>query len=68
MGGKKSAGAPVEDDFSIGTNMASQRKVPTLVMWYLPVEDLLKRLFANAMTGELMTWHADHPEKSDGKL
>jgi hypothetical protein len=43
-------------------------KVPALVKWYLPVEDRLKRLFSNPKTAELMTWHADRPEKSDGKL
>jgi hypothetical protein len=39
-----------------------------LVMWYLPVEDRPKRLSSNPKTDELMTWHAVHPEKSDGKL
>jgi hypothetical protein len=68
VGGKKSEFSQVEEEYSIGTYTASQRKFPALVMWYLPVEDHLKRLFSNLKTAELMTWHADHPEKSDGKL
>jgi hypothetical protein len=66
--GKKSAFSQVEEEYSIGTDTASQCKVPALVMLYLPVEDRLKRLFLNPKTAELMTWHADCPEKSDGKL
>jgi hypothetical protein len=68
VGGNKSAGVQVEEESSIGTETSSQRKVPALVMWYLPVEDHLKRLFSIPKTVELMTSHADRPEKSDGKL
>jgi hypothetical protein len=63
VGGKKSAFSQVDEEYSIGTNTSSQRKVHALVMWYLLVEDHLKRLFSNAKTVELMTWHADRPEK-----
>jgi hypothetical protein len=68
VGGKKSGFSQVEEECSIGTDTASQRKVPALVMWYLPVEDHLKQLFSNPKTAELLTWHADRPEKSDQKL
>jgi hypothetical protein len=68
VGGKKSGFSQVEEEYSIGTDTASQRKVLALVMWNLPVEDRLKLLFSNPETAELMTWHADRPEKSDGKL
>jgi hypothetical protein len=68
VGGRKSAFSQVEEEYSIGTDTGSQRKVPALVMWYLPVEDRLKRLFSNPKTAELMTWHVDLPEKSNGKL
>jgi hypothetical protein len=68
VGGKKRAISPVAEEYSIGTHTVSQRKVPALVMWYLPVEDRLKRLFLNPKTAELMTWHADRLEKSNGKL
>jgi hypothetical protein len=56
------------EEYSIGIDTASQRKVPILVMWYLPVEDRPERLSSNPKTNELMTWHAVRPEKSDGKL
>jgi hypothetical protein len=68
VGGKKSGFSQVKEEYSIGTDTDSQCKVPALVMWYLPVEDCLKRLFSNPKTTELMTWHADRLEKSDGKL
>jgi hypothetical protein len=42
VGGKKSGFSQLEEEYTIGTDTASQRKVPTLVMWYLPVEDCLK--------------------------
>jgi hypothetical protein len=35
VGGKKSAFSQVEEKYSIGTDTASQREVPALVMWYL---------------------------------
>jgi hypothetical protein len=53
--GKKSVFSQVEEEYSIETDTATQRKVPALVMWYLPVEDRLKRLFSNPKTTELMT-------------
>ena len=37
-------------------------------MWYLPVLDRLKRLFANPREAELMTWWSDKRKKDDGKL
>jgi hypothetical protein len=68
VGGMKSAFSQVGEEYSIGTDTAIQRKVPALVIWYLPVEDRLKRLFSNPKTVELMTWHADRLEKFDWKL
>jgi len=64
---KKSAVCEVEDDTCIGTE-TGQRKIPSLVMWYLPVIDRLKRLFSNPNTAKLMMWHDDRPLKNDGKL
>lgn len=66
--GEKKVDPPqVEDDTCIGVDK-NQRKVPALVMWYLPVIDRLKRLFSNPKNAKLMTWHADRPDKDDGKL
>uniref|UniRef100_K3YLR4 Transposase-associated domain-containing protein n=1 Tax=Setaria italica TaxID=4555 RepID=K3YLR4_SETIT len=55
---KKGVGNQVEDEFCIGTDMMTRRRVPTFVMWNLPVVKRLKRLFSNPKTAEMMTWHA----------
>uniref|UniRef100_K3XSV5 Transposase-associated domain-containing protein n=1 Tax=Setaria italica TaxID=4555 RepID=K3XSV5_SETIT len=67
-GAKKSISDKVEDESYIGTDTMTQRRVPSLVMWYLPVVDRLERLFANPKTVEMMTWHANRPVKDDGKV
>jgi hypothetical protein len=42
VGGKKSVFSQVEEEYIIGIDTATQRKVPALVMWYLPMENRLK--------------------------
>jgi len=37
-------------------------------MWYLPVVDRLRCLFANPEDAELMCWHASDEHKHDRKL
>jgi hypothetical protein len=44
------------------------KKIPALVMWYLPIVDRLKCLFANPEDAKLMSWHASDEHKNDGKL
>jgi hypothetical protein len=44
------------------------KKIPALVMWYLPVVDRLRCLFANPEDAKLMSWHASDEHKNDGKL
>jgi hypothetical protein len=44
------------------------QKIPALVMWYLPVVDRLRCLFANPEDAKLMSWHASDEHKNDGKL
>src|SRR5207253_1978151 len=44
----------VEDPTS---NARKKRKIPTMVMWYLPVIARLKCLFSNSRDSELMSWH-----------
>jgi predicted nucleic acid-binding Zn-ribbon protein len=46
----------------------AQKKIPVLVMWYLPVVDRLRCLFANLEDAKLMSWHASDQHKDDGKL
>ena len=35
----------------------AQRRIPTLVMWYLPLVDRLRYLFVNPKDVEIMCWH-----------
>jgi hypothetical protein len=44
------------------------KKIPALVMWYLPVVDRLRCLFANHEDAKLMSWHTSDEHKNDGKL
>src|SRR5207244_10268399 len=34
-----------------------KRKIPAMIMWYLPVIARLKCLFSNPRDSELMSWH-----------
>jgi hypothetical protein len=44
---------------------SKERKVPTLVMWYLPIIDHLKRMFSNSRESQLLPWHI---KQRDGKI
>jgi hypothetical protein len=44
------------------------KKIPALVMWYLPIVDRLRCLFANLEDAKLMSWHASNEHQNDGKL
>jgi hypothetical protein len=43
-----------------------ERKIPALVMWYLPVINHLKHMFSNPMDTELLLWHVNR--KTDEKI
>jgi hypothetical protein len=45
---------------------SKERKVPALVMRYLPIIDHLKHMFSNARQAQLFLWHVQ--QKSDGKI
>jgi hypothetical protein len=45
---------------------SKERKVPSLVMWYLPVIDHLKRMFSNPRDTELLLWNVN--QKMDRKF
>jgi hypothetical protein len=36
---------------------SKERKIPALVMWYLPVIDRLKHMFYNTREAQLLLWH-----------
>jgi len=46
----------------------AQKKIPALVMLYLPVVNRLRCLFANLEDAKFMSWHASDEHKNDGKL
>jgi hypothetical protein len=44
----------------------TKRKIPALVMWYLPVIDHLKHVLSNPRDAELVHWHSEkHREKDE---
>jgi hypothetical protein len=45
---------------------SNERKVPALVMWYLPVIDRLKHMFSDRRDAELLLRHVNH--EMDGKI
>ena len=51
------------EDTPLGNN-ARQRRIPVLVMWYLPVTNHLRRIFLNPKEDALMTWW-DNERKVD---
>jgi hypothetical protein len=61
-GQKRKNTAPPDQD----NQGSKERKVPALVMWYLPVIDRLKCLFSNAREAQLLLWHVQW--KRDGKI
>jgi hypothetical protein len=54
---------PLED--TLLGNDAKKRKVPALVMWYLPVTNRLRRMFLNPKEAMLMTWWDDERKFDD---
>nr|AAM92812.1 putative transposon protein [Oryza sativa Japonica Group] len=49
------------------TTEGRQRKIPQLVMWYLPVKDRIKLIYSNPRDAELMHWH-EEGRKKDGMI
>jgi hypothetical protein len=45
---------------------SKERKVPTLVMWYLSIIDRLKHMFSNTREAQLLLWQVKR--KRDGKI
>jgi hypothetical protein len=52
-GWKRRNTAPLDQD----SQGSKERKVPALMMWYLPVIDRLKHMFCNAREAQLPLWH-----------
>jgi hypothetical protein len=45
-----------------------KRKIPALVMWYLPVIDHLKRVFSNSRDAELVHWYSEKRRKNNEEI
>jgi hypothetical protein len=45
-----------------------KRKIPALVMWYLPMIDRLKRVFCNPRDAELVRWHSEKRRKNNEEI
>jgi hypothetical protein len=45
-----------------------KRKIPALVMWYLPVIDHLKRVFSNPRDVELVCWHSEKCRENNEEI
>lgn len=53
------------DDYVVAVD---DRKIPGLVMWYLPLTHCLKRLFSNPRDAKLFTWHFHKHLPKNNKL
>ncbi|XP_040379887.1 uncharacterized protein LOC102719111 [Oryza brachyantha] len=49
------------------SDKGKRRKIPSMVMWYLPIEDCMKCLYSNLTDVELMRWHQES-RKTDGMI
>jgi hypothetical protein len=45
-----------------------RRKIPALVMSYLPIIDHLKRVLSNPRDAELMCWHSEKCRENDEEI
>jgi hypothetical protein len=45
-----------------------KRKIPALVMWYLPVIDHLKHVFSNPRDAEQVCWHSEKRRKNNEEI
>jgi hypothetical protein len=67
---KKTAIGPesVDDETDSDKEDKKKRKIPALVIWYLPVIDHLKRVFSNPRDAELVRWHSEKCRKNDEEI
>jgi hypothetical protein len=67
---KKTAIGPesVDDKNDSDKEDKKKRKIPALVMWYLPVIDHLKHAFSNPRDAELVHLHSEKHRKNDEEI
>jgi uncharacterized Zn finger protein (UPF0148 family) len=67
---KKTAISPesVDDETDSDKEDKKKRKIPALVIWYLPVIDRLKCVFSNPRDVKLVRWHSEKRRKNDEEI
>jgi hypothetical protein len=58
----------VDDEADLDKEDMMKRKIPTLVMWYLPVINHLKYVFSNPRDAELVRWHSKKRRENDEEI
>jgi hypothetical protein len=58
----------VDDETDPDKEDKTKRKIPVLVMWYLPVNDHLKCVFSNPRDEELVRWHSEKHMENDEEI
>jgi hypothetical protein len=58
----------VDDENDPDKEDNKKRKIPDLVVWYLPVIDHLKRVFSNPRDAELVRWHFEKHMKNNEEI
>jgi predicted AlkP superfamily pyrophosphatase or phosphodiesterase len=58
----------VDDENNSDKEDNKKRKIPALVMWYLPVIDHLKHVFSNPRDAELVRWHSEKRRKNNEEI
>jgi hypothetical protein len=58
----------VDDEAEFDKEDVMKRKIPALVMCYLPVIDHLKCVFSNTRDVELVCWHSEKRKENDEEI
>jgi hypothetical protein len=58
----------VDDEADLDKEDMIKRKIPTSVMWYLPVIDHLKCVFSNPRDGKIVRWHSEKHRENDEEI
>jgi hypothetical protein len=58
----------VDDENDSNKEDNKKRKIPALVMWYLPVIDCLKCVFSSHRDAELVYWHSKKHRKNNEEI
>jgi hypothetical protein len=58
----------VDDEANLDKEDMMKRKIPALVMWYLPVIDCLKHVFSNSRDAKLVHWHSEKRRENDEEI